>query len=74
MQKTDFPLGTEFYIKDFDVPLARIPDIGWVDFYGGEVRSYEVKNLSIDNNLPANSFEDWRELVRKPISAPDHPV
>ncbi len=64
--ETDFPPGTEFVIKEFDVPLACIPQDGravWVNWFGGIPRPYDVKALKVDNNWPAESFEEWVALV-----------
>lgn len=66
-QLSDFPTGTEFIVKDFDVPLAKIPDQGsviWVNWYSGTPRPYDPNLLSIDNNWSAESFESWVALVK----------
>ncbi len=63
MKLTDFPEGTEFYIKEFDVPLANIPNQGWVNFYGGKPKAYDDSPLKPGNNWPAESFEEWTGLV-----------
>ncbi len=60
---SDFPPGTRFVIKEFDVPLVDIPGQGWFNWWGGKPRPYDVRNLKIDNNWPAPSFEDWVGLV-----------
>ena len=64
---SDFPEGTEFVIKEFDVPLVRIPHKGWFNFFGGESKSYDATALKLGNNWPADSFEHWLEVVDKSI-------
>lgn len=63
---SEFPAGTEFFVKEFDVPLAQIPGNGtcvWVNWYGGRPRPFLVERLKVDNNWPADSFESWAALV-----------
>jgi hypothetical protein len=60
---SDFPAGTEFVVKEFDVPLARVPGQGWFNWFGGEPRPYDVRALRVDNNWPAESFEEWISIV-----------
>ena len=67
----DFPPGTEFVIKEFDVPLVRVPNEGWFNWFGGVPRPYDVKNLKVDNNWPADSFEQWLELVEDSLKKPE---
>ena len=64
---SDFPEGTEFYIKEFDVPLACIPSEGWFNWYGGGPRKYDPKNLSGYgvNCWVAESFEEWVRIVNE---------
>lgn len=59
---SDFPVGTEFVIKEFDVPLSRAPGQGWFNWFGGTPRPYEG-SLRVDNNWPADSFEEWVAIV-----------
>ena len=54
-KKTDFPEGTEFYIKEFDVPLVRMPSNEWFNWFGGKPKLYDVKNLKPGNNAHGNS-------------------
>lgn len=61
--ESDFPAGTEFHIKEFDVPLVRIPSEGWFNWYGGRPRKYDATGLKPGNNWPAESFEEWVRLV-----------
>ena len=38
-KKEDFPKGTKFYIKEFNVPLAQVPDgklCKWFNWFGGK--------------------------------------
>ncbi len=60
---SDFPPGTEFMIKEFDVPLARLPNGTWFNWYGGKPRQYDVRFLKVDNNWRADSFEEWVGLI-----------
>lgn len=62
----DFPSGTRFVIKDFDVPLAcvQVPGgVAWVNWFGGVARPYDASRLRVDNNWPAGSFDEWAALV-----------
>lgn len=64
---SEFPPGTEFIVKEFDVPLARIPGNGhciWVNWYGGRPRPFDVTWLKVDNNWSVDSFESWARLVK----------
>jgi hypothetical protein len=69
-EQSDFPPGTEFVIYEFDVPLARVPQgaageaRAWFNWYGGKPRPYAVERLKVDNNWPADSFEQWAALVK----------
>ncbi len=60
---SDFPPGTEFFIKEFDVPLALVPGEGWFNWFGGVPRAYDSSSLRVDNNWPAGSFKEWRAVV-----------
>jgi hypothetical protein len=67
---SDFPPGTRFVIKEFDVPLASIPagdQCKWVNWYGGIPRPYDAIWLKVDNNWPAESFEEWIALISASI-------
>ena len=62
----DFPKGTRFYIKEYDAPLARVPnggDVIWYNWFGGEARKYEASNLSQDNSWETESFDEWKNLI-----------
>ena len=61
---TDFAPGTEFVIKEFDVPLVRTPEGRWWNWFSGSPSSYSSKSLRVDNNWPAESFEAWLDVVR----------
>ncbi|MBU2709074.1 hypothetical protein KCM76_23970 [Zooshikella marina] len=63
MNEMDFQEGTEFYIKEFDTPLAYIPSKGWVNYFGGSPRPYDPKGLKPGNNWPASSFREWLKIV-----------
>ena len=63
MKVEDFPEGTEFYIKEFDVPLALIPNKGWMNYFGGKARPYDVSGLKQGDNWPADNFEQWQQVV-----------
>ena len=62
-KRSDFPPEAEFVIKEFDVPLVRLPDGGWFNWFGGTPRPYDASPLRVDNNWPAESFEEWVEIV-----------
>jgi hypothetical protein len=62
-ESSGFPYGTEFVIKEFDVPLVRIPGQGWFNWFGGAPRPYDASSLRVDNNWPAESFEEWLGVV-----------
>jgi hypothetical protein len=60
---SDFPAGTEFVIKELDVPLVHVPKLGWFNWFGGAPRPYDAGSLRVDNNQVA-SFEEWIEVVK----------
>jgi len=71
-QSSDFPVGTRFIIKEFDVPIAGIPSADrfiWVNWYGGVEHPYDVRWLKVDNNWPAGSFEEWAALISDSIKS-----
>jgi len=61
---SDFPEGTKFYIKEFDVPLVFEPDNSWFNWFGGARKPYDVTRLKPGNNWEAESFEEWVSLVK----------
>jgi hypothetical protein len=62
-KSSDFPPETRFVIKEFDVPLVRLPTGVWFNWFGGKPRPYDESALRIDNNWPAESFEEWLAVV-----------
>lgn len=62
--ESDFPNGTEFVIKEFDVPLAHLPQEGWFNWYGGRPQTYDVSRLKPGNHWDAESFDAWLEIVK----------
>jgi len=64
LKSSDFPPGTEFVIKEFDVPLVRVPGQGWFNWFGGTPNPYDARSLRVDNNWPAESFEEWVGVVK----------
>lgn len=64
---SDFPEGTEFVIKEFNVPLVHIPGEGWFNWFRGKPREYDVKGLKPGNNWEADSFEQWLRIVEESI-------
>lgn len=60
---SDFPAGTTFVIKEFDVPLAYVPGQGWVNWFGGAPCPYDPSSLKVDNNWLADSFEEWVGII-----------
>jgi hypothetical protein len=68
---TDFLPGTSFVIKEFNVPLVQVPGGAWFNWFGGRPRPYDVTALRVDNNWPAESFEEWVGIVAE--SLPSRP-
>ena len=68
-KRSDFPPGTEFVIKEFDVPLVFVPEKGWFNWFGGTPKPYDVSFLRVDNNWPATSFEEWVGIVAESMAA-----
>ena len=66
-KRSDFPEGTEFYIKEFDVPLVRTTSNEWFNWFGGKPHKYDVKNLKQGNNWPAESFDKWVRIVEESL-------
>lgn len=64
-RESDFPDGTEFIIKEFDVPLVHTPSNEWFNWYGGSPSRYDVRQLKPGNNWLAESFEEWLQVVDK---------
>lgn len=62
-KESAFPPGAEFIIKEFDVPLVRLPDGGWFNWFGGMPQPYNPNSLRVDNSWPATSFEEWVGIV-----------
>ena len=62
-KKSDFPSGAEFVIKEFDVPLVRVPGDGWFNWFGGTPRPYDASSLRVDNCWSAESFEEWVGVI-----------
>jgi hypothetical protein len=62
-KRSDFPPGAEFVIKEFDVPLVRLPCEGWFNWFGGTPRAYDASSLRVDNSWSAESFEEWVAIV-----------
>ena len=67
-KKSDFPSGTEFIIKEFDVPLVRVPDGRWFNWFGGAAKPYDSSSLRVDNNWAATSFEEWVAVVAASVA------
>jgi len=66
-KRSDFPSGTKFVIKEFDVPLVQVPGKGWFNWFGGTPRPYDTSSLRVDNNWPATSFDEWVAIVAASI-------
>jgi hypothetical protein len=60
---SDFPAGTEFLIKEFNVPLVWIPKQGWFNWFGGRSQAYDASALKLGNNWRAQSFDEWAQVV-----------
>ena len=63
-KKEDFPEGTKFYIKEFDVPLVQSTDGIWFNWFGGKPKKYDVTMLKPGNNWEAESFEQWQKILK----------
>jgi hypothetical protein len=60
---SDFPPGTTFVIREFDVPLAWVPHQGWFNWYGGVPCRYDrVPGYGL-TEWPAESFEEWVGII-----------
>jgi hypothetical protein len=59
----DFPIGSAFYIKEFDIPLVQLPDGKWENWFGGHPRPYDPRSLRVDNNWKVQSFEEWAKVI-----------
>jgi hypothetical protein len=70
-RSSDFPPGTEFVIKEFSVPLVRVPGRGWCNWFGGTSRPYDASSLRVDNHWPAESFEEWLRVVEASLKHAD---
>jgi len=66
-KESNFPKGTTFIIKEWDVPLIYIPQQGYFNWYGGKATPYDDKWLKIDNNVNADSFEEWLNVLKNSI-------
>ena len=66
-KKEDFPKGTKFYIKEFNVPLAQVPDgklCKWFNWLVGKPKEYDVTCLKPGNNWESESFEEWQNIIK----------
>jgi hypothetical protein len=66
----DFPAGSKFYIKEFDVPLVRVPNgayCKWYNWFGGKPKEYPLEGLKPGNNWEAESYEEWLNIVRESL-------
>lgn len=66
-QLNDFPEGTEFFIKEFDLPLARHADGTWYNWFGGMPSEYDPAWLKQGSYWKADRFDEWRMLALAPI-------
>ncbi len=69
-KETDFPVGTKFYLFEWDVPLSKEPNkdgktVSYFNWYGGNKKPYPIERLKIDNNWPADSFEQWLHIIEE---------
>ncbi len=62
-KQDDFPPGSRFVIKEWDVPLVQMPSGEWINWYGGAPTPYDIRGLKVDNNWDAESFEEWVSLI-----------
>ena len=66
-KKSDFPEGTEFYIKEFNIPLVLTPSNEWFNWFGCKPSEYDVTGLKPGNHWEADSFEHWLKIVEESI-------
>ncbi len=69
-READFPDGTRFVIKEFDVPLVQIPagdSWVWLNWYGGVPKPYDEDQLDPGNNWAAESFYEWADVVARSL-------
>lgn len=68
-KESEFPLGTEFYIVEWDVSLSKEPNsdsktVSYSNWYGGKRRPYPIERLKPGSNWLAESFEHWLKVIR----------
>lgn len=66
----DFPAGSTFYIKEFDVPLVRVPNgthCKWYNWFGAKPKEYSPEGLKPGNNWEAKSYEEWLHIIRESL-------
>ena len=71
-KESDFPEGTRFLIKDWDIPLSTGSYKGnkalYTSWYGGIPHPHPSETLKIDNNWPADSYTHWLEIIEKSMN------
>jgi hypothetical protein len=65
---SDLPQDAHLYIKEFDVPLAQISGLGWVNYFGGRPRTFDPIWLKPGNHWAVESREEWMAVVRNSMS------
>lgn len=66
--REQFPIDTEFWVKESDVPLVRTRD-GWFNWFGGKPREYDASLLRVDNSEEV-SFDVFAAVVLSSAKAP----
>lgn len=56
-------------IKEFDVPLVWIPGDGWFNWFGNTPQPYDPRELRVDNNWLAKSFEEWVQVIAESMTS-----
>lgn len=62
ISESDFTEGTEFIIKEFDVPITYSAPGGWFNWISGTPKEYDPSGLSVTNHDKV-TFREWIEAV-----------
>lgn len=65
--ESDFPEGTEFIVREFDVPITYYPPQGWHNWFGGTPSEYDATRLTVTNHDKV-LFDEWIKVVEESIN------